>query len=82
MQDTDQKVKSEPTAFRKAYDDLSETKKALLRIAFKEHFDYRSMDTFYKKMNAEEGEGFKKLEKEWLSVKMNIPQKELFPTAI
>lgn len=67
---------TEKTKFQKAYDDLNDTKKALLRTGFLEQFSYKSFDTFYKKMRGETE--FYKHEQIWIAEQMNIAIEKLF----
>ena len=36
-----------------AYKDLNDSQKAILRVGFLEMFDYKSFDSFYKKLSGE-----------------------------
>lgn len=63
--------------FKTAYNELNENNKSILRLNFLAAFEYKVVDTFYKKLNQETP--LKNFEKEWLAKNMGIAILELFP---
>jgi hypothetical protein len=75
---TEQEEKPEvKNPFKDAYNELNESKKAVLRADFINEMDYKSFDSFYRKLrNPEE---VYKNEKKWFAEKMGLTVAELFP---
>lgn len=61
---------------KKKYNELNESKKAILREKFLMVFDYKNTDSFYKKMEGKSP--FWQNEKTWLARKLKTNVKNLF----
>lgn len=59
-----------------AYNELNEARKLLLRNDFIESFEFKSIATFYQKINGHTP--FKQYEKQWLAIRFNTTIELLF----
>lgn len=62
--------------FQIAYNELNESKKAVLRVDFLTEMGYKSFDTFYKKLRGESEIYIN--EKKWFAEKMQTVVEQLF----
>ena len=70
---------TEAKEFKDIYNDLNDSKKAILRTGFLEEHGYRSFDSFYKKMKGETL--FRPNEQKWICKQLQISESEVkFPT--
>lgn len=69
--------KKQTTAFREAYFELNESRKARLRSDFLTDHGYKSFDSFYKKLQGESEIYIN--EKKWFAEKMQTTVEVLFP---